>query len=81
MSRSFSIKLTSTPNTLIEKAKKVAEENDATFSGDTTSGSFTGSGVEGSYEITGDTVTVTISKKPFYATWSIVESRVRVFFT
>jgi hypothetical protein len=81
MARSFQVKLTDSSEALVEKAKKVAAETNATFSGDTQAGSFSGDGVEGSYTINGDTVTVTISTKPFYAPWFVVESRVREFFT
>ena len=80
MARSFEVKLTSSPEALVEKAKKAAAENNAAFSGDTQAGSFSGGGVEGSSRINGDVIAVTISKKPFYAPWSVVESYVREFF-
>jgi hypothetical protein len=80
MARSFAVKLTGSPEALVEKAKKAAAENSAAFSGDTQAGSFSAGGVEGSYKISGDVVAVTISKKPFYAPWSMVESYVREFF-
>ena len=81
MARSFQVKLTDSPGALVEKAKRMAAENNATFTGDAQAGSFSGSGVEGSYKITGDIVAVTISAKPFYAPWFVVESQVREFFT
>ena len=80
MARSFTIKVTDSPHALVEKAKKAAQENDAMFSGDTQAGSFSGSGVEGRYEVAGDTITVTIDKKPFYAPWFVVETQVKGFF-
>lgn len=80
MARSFTIKVTESPQLLIEKAQKTAQENAALFSGDTQAGSFSGSGVEGHYEVAGDTITVTIAKKPFYAPWSVVETQVKGFF-
>jgi hypothetical protein len=43
-------------------------------------GSFSGSGVEGEYEVEDGTVTVTITNKPFFLSWDNVESRVREFF-
>lgn len=78
--RSFSIKATKTPSTLVSEAKKIAEENNATFSGNTTSGSFSGKGVKGRYKIEGGTVKVTITDKPALASWSQVESKVKEFF-
>ena len=78
--RTFSIKATKNPATLVSEAKKVAKENNATFRGDTTSGSFSGKGVEGRYKIEGGTVKVTITDKPTLASWSKVESKVKEFF-
>src|SRR5215208_2532366 len=78
--RTFSIKATKNPTTLVSEAKKVAKDNNATFRGDTTSGSFSGKGVEGRYKIEGGTVQVTITDKPSLASWSTVESKVKEFF-
>jgi hypothetical protein len=78
--RTFSIKATKSPSTLVSEAKKVAKENNATFRGDATSGSFSGKGVEGRYRIEGGTVKVTITDKPTLASWSKVESKVKEFF-
>lgn len=79
--RTFSINTNKDPETLVQEAKKVAEENNAAFRGDTNSGSFSGRGVEGSYEVQGWTVTVTITDKPTLASWSKVESKVKEFFS
>ena len=78
--RTFSIKATKSPDTLVSEAKKVAKENGATFRGDTNSGSFSGKGVKGRYKIEGGTVQVTITDKPTLASWSKVESKVKEFF-
>jgi hypothetical protein len=78
--RTFSIKATKSPGTLVSEAKKVAKENDASFSGDANSGSFSGKGVKGRYKIEGGTVKITITDKPTLASWSKVESKVKEFF-
>ena len=78
--RTFSIRATKSPGTLVSEAKKVAKENDATFRGDTNTGSFSGKGVKGRYKIEGGTVKVTITDKPTLASWSKVESKVKEFF-
>ena len=78
--RTFSIKTTKNPSTLVSAAKKVAKENNATLRGDAASGSFSGKGVEGRYKIEGGTVKVTITDKPSLASWSTVESKVKEFF-
>ena len=78
--RTFSMKATKNPSTLVSEARRVAKENGATFRGDTTSGSFSGKGVKGRYKIEGGTVKVTITDKPTLASWSTVESKVKEFF-
>src|SRR5919202_2270392 len=78
--RTFSMKATKNPSTLVSEARSVAKENGATFRGDTTSGSFSGKGVKGRYKIEGGTVKVTITDKPTLASWSKVESKVKEFF-
>jgi hypothetical protein len=78
--RTFSIKATKSPSTLVSEAKQVAKENKATFNGDTSSGSFSGKGVKGRYKIEGGTVKVTVTDKPALASWSKVESKVKEFF-
>jgi hypothetical protein len=78
--RTFSMKTTKNPSTLVSEARRVAKENDATLRGDATSGSFSGKGVKGRYKIEGGTVKVTITDKPALASWSTVESKVKEFF-
>lgn len=78
--RTFSINTAKNATALVSKARKVAKENGATFRGDTTSGSFSGKGVEGKYKVEGSTVRITITDKPTLASWSTVESRVKEFF-
>ena len=79
--RTFTVNTNKDPQTLVEEARKVAEENKATFEGDTNSGSFSGRGVEGRYELEGNTVHVTVTDKPKLASWSKVESKVTEFFS
>src|SRR5215204_4617614 len=78
--QTFTINTNKDPQTLVEEARKAAEENKAAFEGDTNSGNFSGKGVEGSYEIEGSTVHVTVTDKPRLASWSRVESKLEEFF-
>src|SRR5215216_7553574 len=78
--RTFTINSSKDPQTLVEEARKAAEENNATFEGNTNSGSFSGKGVEGSYEVEGSTVHVTVTDKPRLAPWSKVKSKLEEFF-
>ena len=68
--RTFTMNTNKDPETRLQQARQVAKENDAAFKGDANSGSFSGKGVEGSYEIEGNTVKVTVTNKPALASWS-----------
>jgi hypothetical protein len=46
-SRSFSVDTNKDPQTLVEETRQVAEENNATFKGNTNLRSLSGKGVEG----------------------------------
>ena len=78
--KSFRVETQKDPDTLVKEARQVAKENDATLEGDSSSGRFSGKGVEGNYEIEGQTVEVTITEKPTLAPWSKVESKIKEFF-
>lgn len=80
MAKSFTVPFGGPQAALVQKAQAVAHEAGASFQGDEASGGFRGSGVVGEYRIEGGQVTITITSKPFYASWSLVESRVRSFF-
>lgn len=79
MPRTFSVVSTQEPGALVERARRAASENNADFRGNEASGSFSGSGVEGVYRMDGRVVTVTITQKPFFAPWPIVESGLKRF--
>lgn len=80
MAHSFNVTLSEEPASVLEKVKKLLTENGGQFSGDSSSGSFAGSGVKGAYHISGQIVTITITKKPLLAPMSLVESKVKEFF-
>jgi len=81
MSRTFRFQIPGNTEEFIRKARKIARENNAVIDGDSTRGSVAGSGVEGEYRIEGDTVVLTINKKPFFAPWMLVESKLNSFFS
>ncbi len=80
MSKSFRMPLKEEPAALVERARKLAEDAGAEFSGDASSGSFSAKGVVGEYAVEGDSITVTVTRKPMVAPWSLVESKVKEFF-
>jgi hypothetical protein len=80
MAKTFSVKISTSPEHLLQKASEIASRKGAKFRGDTSSGCFEGHGVAGEYQVEGNTMQVTINKKPFIAPWSVVESTVKGFF-
>lgn len=81
MSKSFEFKLHSDPDDVIAKARLAARDNGVNFEGDGQTGRFAGHGIEGSYLILEDTLSLKILKKPFIMPWSLIESSLRKFFT
>ncbi|GAB6048211.1 hypothetical protein JCM19379_20400 [Methyloparacoccus murrellii] len=80
MSKSFEVKLKSDPDEVIARARLAARDNGVRFEGDGQTGRFSGHGIEGSYLILEDTLSVKISKKPFIMPWGIIESTLRNYF-
>jgi hypothetical protein len=80
MPDSFTRQFQGAPQDLISRAKQTATRYNSSFSGDEKSGSFAGYGVEGNYLIEGQTVTIMVTKKPFFATNQIVQSALDQFF-
>lgn len=81
MSKTIHIALKQAPEQLIQQAKAAADKNGVNMQGDADSGCFSGMGVEGEYSVEGQTLTVTISKKPLIMPWAFIEKSVRDFFS
>lgn len=80
MSKSFEVKLNRDPDEIIAQAREAAHKNGIQFTGDGQTGHFVGHGIEGSYLILEDTLSIQISKKPFIMPWSLIETTVRKYF-
>lgn len=80
MTKKITVKFADSIEPLITKAKKVANANDAEFLGNTVSGSFSGKGVAGIYNVDRNQIIVKITDKPFWASWCLVESSINHFF-
>ena len=78
--KQFTVDLTKPVDDFLSEAQQVAKENNATLTGDSQSGQFSHEKVKGTYKIENSVAHVTITKKPWYAPWSVVESEVRSFF-
>ncbi len=73
----FSFEFQGTAQALVDKAKKLIEENGGTFNGDTSKGSFEVKGVKGRYKISGQTFTVYIDEKPWYVACWLIEKIIK----
>lgn len=77
MARTFSIDTTTSPSSLLARARRVASEYDATLVGDEKSGRFSHAMVRGEYRALGRAIIVTITDKHWLLPWPVVEARLR----
>ena len=80
MSKQFSVKFKGDAGAAVAKFKATAEKNDVLLNGDHRAGQFSGKGIEGRYDISGDDLTIIIEKKPLLIPWALIEAKVREFF-
>ena len=78
--KSFTCKFEGSSEELLSRAKRQAQAFGASLIGDQECGAFTAYGVEGTYRIEKQVVTVKIIKKPFVAPWNMVEDSVSKIF-
>jgi len=65
---------------LLERASKGVSSVNGRLNGTTTEGRFQAQGVTGQYKIEGDTLFIGIEDKPWLASYSLVEEKIREFF-
>ena len=76
----FTISFSGPTDEILTKARYAVMRSGGSFSGNASSGDFEGNGVEGEYEVDGKEITITINKKPFFASWARIESAIQGFF-
>lgn len=81
MSRTFDIQLKEPAEAVLIRVQQAVTANGGRFQGDTQAGKFSGSGVEGNYEVIGSCIRVSLQKKPWVVTWAYVEEEIRGFFS
>jgi hypothetical protein len=77
VARTFKMRTTVEPLSLLARARRVAKENGATLVGGKQSGRFSHDMVGGEYHMAGQTVTVTITDKHWLVPWPVLEARLR----
>lgn len=65
----------------IEQTKEKMRQHAMIFEGDETAGTFKGAGIEGSYVVLNNQVQVHIDKKPFIIPESLVEKKIKDYFS
>jgi len=81
MAHSFSIDITGKDlKQELATLKHQVTSNGGLFEGTESGGNFSGSGVSGIYAVSAQTLIITITKKPFIAPMSLVESKIRSYF-
>ena len=76
----FKIILNDTPENTVKYIKTEIISNSGSFDGDEHYGTFSGKGIQGEYTTSDDTVTITILKKPFWASYNMIEKEIRKYF-
>ena len=79
MGQTFKFRIEGDKKALLAEVRRRAAKQGVNLEGDESSGQLSGL-VQGSYEVSGDDVAVTIEKKPLIASWKMIESRVRQLF-
>ena len=79
MPHTFVCELHGDPAAKIEILKRKAGERGIRFIGDTTSGQFSGWGLNGFYQVQGMQVVVTIDSLPLFYTYQRAEGQIRSF--
>ena len=81
MTKRFEFKLQGAAEEIIAEAKSAAADKGVKLEGDAQKGQFAGHGIEGSYWIVDDMLSIQVSHKPMMIPWALIESAVRNYFT
>lgn len=81
MPRTLVVPLSRDPEELVRQAREMARAAGAVFEGDARSGRFAAQGVEGAYAVSEAEVRLTVTRKPSFAPWGLVETELRKFFS
>ena len=79
MGQAFTYTLVGDPSRKLAEIKASAAAKGVFFDGDLRGGRFSGMGLNGTYSISGTTITVYVNSKPFFVTWAYIDSQLRAF--
>lgn len=80
MAKTIKIILKEDPEKVVDRAKKLIEYYGGSMRGYYDAGRFSCKGVSGSFAINSNMATITITDKPFLASWDLVEGKIKEFF-
>jgi len=66
---------------VLADATKLAQKHQVEYSGDETRGQFSARGFDGSYQLTGQELTITLHTMPQGVPWFIVEAAIKNYLT
>ena len=76
MTRTFNVSVFGNKETILNRIKETGRKQGVTVKGTTSQGNFSGL-ISGSYSVSGNTVTISITRKPLIISWDEVERRLR----
>ena len=62
-------------STTLDSIRKKASEKNAIVDGDNSAGTITGNGITSNYSVEGNTISITVTEKPSFIPWEIVEKK------
>lgn len=80
MEKKYTFTLPPQAEKIFDKAQAKAEEHKVSFSGNMDSGTFSGKGFEGSYQVISGEIIFKIRKKPFMVPWTLIENSLQKVF-
>jgi hypothetical protein len=79
MGRTFKFRIKGDKKAILAEVRRRAAEQGVTFEGDESGGQFSGL-ISAYYEVSGDLVTLTIERKPWFVSWETIESQIQQLF-
>jgi len=79
MDQNFTFNLVGDLSAKLSRIKAAAASKGVIFSGDLSWGQFSGMGLSGTYSVSGSTIMISVATKPFFVSWTYIESQLRSF--
>lgn len=81
MARIVTVQINHPPHQLFEQLQLLVQQNDLLLEGDPLNGRLWGKGLEATYMLEEQILSITILQKPWIVPWSVVEGLIEDFFS